>query len=99
MSEAAALLPGDPDRLGAYRVVGRLGQGGQGTVYLAENASGEKVAVKLIKGVLNDDSPARARFVAEIGAVKRVAQFCTAQVLAADVDAQRPYVVSEYVPG
>jgi S1-C subfamily serine protease/serine/threonine protein kinase len=99
LSEAAALLPGDPDRIGAYRVAGRLGQGGQGTVYLAEDPSGEKVAVKLIQGVLNDNGSARARFVAEIGAVKRVARFCTAQVLDADVDGQRPYIVSEYVPG
>ncbi|MFL6053620.1 MAG: protein kinase domain-containing protein [Actinoallomurus sp.] len=99
MPDARPLQPGDPDRLGSYEVTGRLGEGGQGTVYLGRSASGDPVAIKLLRGDLAEDDTARGRFLRELEAVKRVARFCTAQVLEADVDGDRPYIVSEYVPG
>jgi predicted Ser/Thr protein kinase len=99
MPDARPLQPGDPDRLGSYEVTGRLGEGGQGTVYLGRSATGDPVAIKLLRGDLAQDDTARGRFLRELAAVKRVARFCTAQVLEADVDGDRPYIVSEYVPG
>ncbi|MCO6006590.1 serine/threonine protein kinase [Actinoallomurus purpureus] len=99
MPDARPLQPGDPDRLGSYEITGRLGEGGQGTVYLGRSASGDPVAIKLLRGDLAQDDTARGRFLRELAAVKRVARFCTAQVLEADVDGDRPYIVSEYVPG
>src|SRR4051794_19916313 len=99
MPDARPLQPGDPDRLGSFEITGRLGEGGQGTVYLGRSASGDPVAVKLLRGDLAQDDTARGRFLRELAAVKRVARFCTAQVLEADVDGDRPYIVSEYVPG
>ncbi|GAA0356936.1 protein kinase [Actinoallomurus spadix] len=99
MPDARPLQPGDPDRLGSYEVTGRLGEGGQGTVYLGRSAAGDPVAIKLLRGDLAQDDTARGRFLRELSAVKRVARFCTAQVLEADVDGDRPYIVSEYVPG
>ncbi|WP_165975266.1 serine/threonine-protein kinase [Actinomadura rubrisoli] len=100
-ANAAPLLAGDPRRLGDYELVGRLGAGGQGSVYLGHRTGqpGELVAVKLLHSALAQDEAARSRFVREVSAAKRVAQFCAAQVLAADVAGHRPYIVTEYVAG
>lgn len=99
MSDVAPLRPGDPDRLGPYPIVGRLGAGGQGTVFLGRGTDGRDVAVKLLHGSFRDDPDARRRFRREIAAARRVAAFCTAQVLDADLDGDAPYVVSEFVDG
>ena len=90
------LRPGDPPRLGRYELMGRLGEGGQGIVYLGRDPAGRSVAVKLLRVELAGD---RARFARELAAIERVAGFCTAQVIDADVVADQPYIVSEYVPG
>jgi len=92
------LEPGDPDRLGDHTLTGRLGEGGQGTVFLGEGPRG-RVAVKLLHARLSHDPVARARFVRELTTIERIAGFCTAQVHAADLDGDRPYIVSEYVSG
>jgi serine/threonine protein kinase len=92
------LTDGDPRRLGDYDVTGRLGEGGQGVVYLGRGTGGP-VAIKLLHAQLIEDEAARARFVREVEVTKRVARFCTAQVLSAGTAAGRPYIVSEYVPG
>ncbi|TNY35161.1 serine/threonine-protein kinase [Thermomonospora catenispora] len=93
------LQPGDPRRLGTYEIVERLGEGGQGVVYLGRDADGTKVAIKLLRADLTENESARNRFVREVQAAKKVARFCTAQVLEADVAGDRPYIVSEFVPG
>ncbi|MDX6739404.1 protein kinase domain-containing protein [Actinocorallia sp. A-T 12471] len=93
-----ALQPGDPERLGDHELLGRLGHGGQGTVFLGRGPHGD-VAVKLLHAQLSADPMARARFARELATLRRVAGFCTARVLAADLDGDRPYIVSEYVPG
>lgn len=91
------LRPGDPERLGSYRIVRRLGTGGQGIVYLGESESGEQVAIKL--GHPDGDGTARERFADELTHASRVDRGCTARVLAADAAAVRPYIVTEYVRG
>ncbi|MER7586306.1 protein kinase [Micromonospora sp. NPDC127501] len=88
----------DPVTAGPYRLVGRLGAGGQGVVYLGEDDAGDRVAVKMVNVDLSDPR-ARSQFVKEIAAARRVAPFCTAQVLFAEVDGERPYVVSEFIEG
>ncbi|WP_449064405.1 protein kinase domain-containing protein [Planomonospora algeriensis] len=93
---ATPLTPDDPVRLGEYLLAGRLGEGGQGVVYLAHTPGGEPVAVKLL---FRGDATSRARLERELSALESVAPFCTARVLDASVDGPRPYVVSEFVDG
>ncbi|MFA1543308.1 serine/threonine protein kinase [Actinomadura monticuli] len=106
MPDALPLRSGDPTELGGYEILGRLGEGGQGAVFLGRRAgetgtvrTADHVAIKLLHGGLTGDESARARFVRELEVAKRVARFCTAQVLDADVAGDQPYIVSEYVPG
>ncbi|WP_188187677.1 serine/threonine protein kinase [Nonomuraea sp. SYSU D8015] len=99
MNQFQPLAADDPRRLGAYDIVARLGEGGQGVVYLGRSDSGEQVAVKLLHHALVADNDARTRFLREVAVAQRVARFCTAPVLHADLEGSRPYIVSEYVPG
>ncbi|MDL4815252.1 serine/threonine-protein kinase [Actinomadura opuntiae] len=91
------LRPGDPPRLGGFRILGRLGEGGQGMVYLGETGAGKPVAVKVMHRA--DDERARARFAREAAMAQRVAGSCTATVLAAEADGDRPFIVCEYIAG
>ncbi|WP_433473235.1 ABC transporter substrate-binding protein [Spirillospora sp. CA-142024] len=99
MTDVAPLREGDPSRLGAYRLTGLLGEGGQGAVYLGEDEPGHRVAVKLLHARFSGDPKARSRFAAEVDVAKRVSAFCTARVLDSDVEGDRPYIVSEYIDG
>jgi len=99
MPDIPPLLPEDPASLGPYTLIGRLGRGGYGVVYLAERRGGERVAVKLLQTALAEAGGERDRFAREAAAAKQVARFCTAQVIDADIAGDRPYIVSEYVPG
>jgi predicted Ser/Thr protein kinase len=99
MANVAPLLPGDPQWLGGYRLIGRLGEGGQGTVYLGQPQSGQPVAVKLLRAEWTRDPVARARFAREVAAVGKVAPFCTARILDARVEGDQPFVVSEFIDG
>ncbi|MES9541998.1 protein kinase [Actinomadura sp. NPDC000600] len=103
MAGPVPLTAADPTRLGGWELLGRIGAGGQGVVYLGRPAAPgpgpSRVAVKLLHAQLVGDAYARERFVRELAVLERVAGFCTAQMLAADVAGDRPYIVSEYVPG
>ena len=99
MAGPSPLLPSDPASVGPYLIEGRLGVGGQGTVYLGGDESGRRVAVKLLHAHLITQETARARFLDEVELAKRVAPFCTAQVLDSGVLNGQPYLVSEYVDG
>ncbi|NUO57843.1 MAG: serine/threonine protein kinase [Hamadaea sp.] len=93
------LAANDPRAAGPYRLLGRLGQGGQGVVYLGLDGGDRQVAVKMLSLDLDQDPSAKNRFAKEIAAARRVAAFCTAQVLHADLDADQPYVASEFIAG
>ncbi|MFC5751779.1 protein kinase domain-containing protein [Actinomadura rugatobispora] len=88
-----------PARIGPYRILDRLGEGGMGTVYLGADDSGGKVAIKVIRKEHAADPRYRARFESEVAAAQRVRPFCTAPVLDADPRADPPYLVTEFVSG
>ncbi|GAA4190990.1 hypothetical protein GCM10022252_30140 [Streptosporangium oxazolinicum] len=87
------MIVGDPWRLGGYRLAGRLGAGALGVVYEGYDPAGRRVAVRVLHG------PSGREASAEAAAARRVTAPCTANVLDADLDGPRPYIVSEYVEG
>ena len=93
------LRPQDPHRIGEYRLLGRLGEGGMGQVYLARSERGRTVAVKTIKRELAQEPDFRRRFADEITAAQRVGDQWTAPVLDADTDAATPWVATGYIAG
>lgn len=93
------LLVGDPEQVGVYRLIGRLGAGGMGVVYLAEAPDGQRVALKLIRPEYAGDHAFRSRFRREVEAVRRVHGRCIARHLDAEVEGLRPFLVTEYVEG
>jgi hypothetical protein len=94
-----SLRTGDPERIGDYAVLGRLGHGAMGTVFLARSRGGRLIAVKVARAQLSDDPAFRERFRQEIATVRAVGGFWTAAVVDADPDAPRPWLATEYVPG
>ncbi|MFF3437522.1 serine/threonine-protein kinase [Streptosporangium sp. NPDC002721] len=93
------LTVGDPVIIGRYLLLGRLGVGGMGIVYLAEHPQGGVVALKTPHPMHLNDATLRARFAEEVQFSRRVVPFCTAAVIEDGTDRDRPYLVSEYVPG
>uniref|UniRef100_A0AAU3GY66 Serine/threonine protein kinase n=1 Tax=Streptomyces sp. NBC_01401 TaxID=2903854 RepID=A0AAU3GY66_9ACTN len=94
-----ALEPGDPQRVGPYRLEGRLGAGGMGQVFLGMSPGGRRVAVKVIRPELAAAPQFRERFAREVDAARRVGGFHTAQVVDADPQAASPWLVTAFVPG
>jgi predicted Ser/Thr protein kinase/transcriptional regulator with XRE-family HTH domain len=98
--ESVRLLgPHDPRQIGGFKVLGFLGSGAMGRVYLAESTGGRRVAIKIIDGARADDAEFRARFQHEIDAARRVHGMFTAAVVAADPGAAEPWMATEYVAG
>jgi len=93
------LKAGDPELVGGYRLLGRLGAGGMAQVFLGASPGGRKVAVKLIRPEYADDGEFRRRFAREVAAARQVGGFHTAAVVDADPDADAPWMVTAYIPG
>ncbi len=98
-SRAVPLGPDDPRELGSYTLLGKLGQGGMGMVYLGRSEKGRLVAIKVIRTEAVGNPEFRTRFRLEAETARRVARVCTAEVLDADPDAEWPYLVTEFIEG
>lgn len=88
----------DPERIGPFTVLGRLGSGSMGQVYLGRSAAGRLVAIKTIKVELAEEAGFRARFAREVAAAGKVSGVFTAAVVDADPDADLPWLATAYVP-
>ena len=88
----------DPERIGPYVILGRLGAGAMGQVYLGRSAAGRLVAVKTIKVELAEEAGFRTRFAQEVAAARRVSGVFTAAVVEADPEADLPWLATAYVP-
>jgi hypothetical protein len=93
------LTRSDPLQLGRFTILARIGGGGMGTVYLAEDDKGGAAAVKVVRAELALEDSFRARFRREVEAGRRVSGNCTAKFLDADTFAPAPWLATEFVPG
>ncbi|MFE5935987.1 serine/threonine-protein kinase [Streptomyces sp. NPDC056470] len=89
----------DPVSIGPFRLLGRLGAGGMGRVFLARSAGGRTVAVKVVHAELAARDEFRRRFAREVAALEQVGGTGTAPVLGSDTAAESPWVAVGYVPG
>jgi len=88
-----------PRKIGPYRVLEKIGEGGMGVVYLARDAASRQVAIKVLGPAVAGDPAARLRLVREVETMRRVSNSHVAAVLDADLNGPSPYVVTRYVPG
>src|ERR687884_741632 len=99
MSTLRAGLPREATTIGPYRPVQRIGEGGMGVVHLALDGRGRAVALKVLRDHVCADPEARARLRREVESLRRVRSPHVAEVLDADLDGERPYLVTRFVPG
>ena len=93
------LEPVDPEAVGPYRLLARLGAGGMGRVYLARSAGGRTVAVKVVRAELAEDPEFRERFRREVAAAQAVSGAYTAPVVDSDREGPTPWLATAYVLG
>ncbi len=96
---AQELQPQDPRKVGPYWLLGRLGGGGMGQVFLGQSPGGRLIAVKVVRAELAEQAEFRNRFAREVAAARTVSGLFTAAVVDADVDAPVPWLATAYVPG
>jgi serine/threonine protein kinase len=97
-SETESLRRWDPEMIGPYVVLGRLGAGSMGQVYLGRSPAGRLVAIKTIRVELAEEAGFRTHFAQEVAAARKVSGVFTAAVVEADPEADLPWLATAYVP-
>ena len=92
-------VPVEPERLGQYRLLEEIGEGGMGVVHLAVDRRGRAVAIKALRPHVAHDRDARTRLIREVETLSRVRDSRVASVIDADVTGPRPFIVTRWVPG
>ena len=95
-------LPGqkpEETRIGGYRLIARIGEGGMGVVHLAQAPDGSRVALKVLRPHIVGDDEARERLAREVNSLRRITSPRIAEVIDADPWGETPYVATRYVPG
>src|ERR1700746_3201119 len=98
-STVASLRRWDPEQIGPFAIIGRLGAGAMGQFFLARSTAGRLVAVKTIRIELAEEPGFRARFAREVAAARKVSGLFTAVLVDADPDGPMPWLATGYVPG
>lgn len=88
-----------PGKIGPYRLLEKIGEGGMGVVYFARDERNRAAAVKVLGPLVADDPDARRRLTREVETMRRVRSPYVAEVLDADVNGPAPYIATRYVPG
>jgi len=104
MPNVTPLRPGDPRRVGRYRLTGRVddftgADAARQDVFLARRVDGKTVMAAFPGTGRADDAAARDRFVAEARVARNIPPFCVAPILDAGVEDGQPYLITEFVPG
>ena len=92
------LRPGDPEQIGPWQIVNRLGSGGMGIVYMGTNGT-RAAAIKIVRDFLLEDSTARTRLGREVATLKKVKSGYVAEIVDADVNASPAWIATNYVDG
>jgi serine/threonine protein kinase len=92
------LRPGDPEQIGPWQIVNRLGAGGMGIVYMGNNGT-RAAAIKVVRDFLLEDPASRARLGREVSSLKKVKSKFVAEIVGADVDASPAWIATNFVDG
>ena len=92
------LRPGDPDQIGPYQIINRLGAGGMGVVYMGTTGT-RSAAIKIVRDYLLEDPASRTRLSREVNALKKVKSPFVAEIIDSDINADRAWIATNYVDG
>lgn len=92
------LRPGDPDQIGPYQIINRLGAGGMGVVYMGTTGT-RSAAIKIVRDYLLEDPASRTRLSREVNALKKVKSPFVAEIIDSDINAERAWIATNYVDG
>jgi serine/threonine protein kinase len=92
------LRAGDPEQIGPWQIVNRLGAGGMGIVYMGTNGT-RAAAIKIVRDFLLEDPSSRTRLAREVTSLKKVKSKYVAEIVGADIDANPAWIATNYVDG
>ena len=92
------LRSGDPEQIGPWQIVNRLGSGGMGIVYMGTNGT-RAAAIKVVREFLLEDPASRTRLTREVETLLRVKSDFVAEIVGSDIDGNPAWIATNYVDG